>query len=566
MFTETHQKYTAFPAMPKPDRQWPNRTITRAPRWLSTDLRDGNQAIFNPMDGATKLEFFQMLTRIGIKEIEVGFPSASQIEFDFVRDLIEGNHVPDDVVLQVLTQARPELIARTMESVKGARQAIVHVYTATSPLFRDIVFEKSKEEVMKMATASVEQIKELAAKQPETKITLEYSPETFTQTEMPYALNICNAVIETWGATPDRKIIVNLPATVEVCTPNVYADMIEWMGQNMKRRECVILSLHTHNDRGTAIAAAEMGLLAGADRIEGCLFGNGERTGNADIVTLALNLHTQGVSSGLDFSNIDEIARTVERCTQIPIHPRHPYVGELVHTAFSGGHQDAIKKGLAKQGDASRWCVPYLPIDPHDIGRKYESIIRVNSQSGKGGVAYLLESSQGISMPRRLQIEFSGVVQKYAETTGAEVSPDQVWTLFKDEYLCREKPLKYIRHELFASGDNEESQGIRLDYEACGRQVTLRGKGNGPIDAAIKALALPVGVQSYEEQSMGKGSDAKAITFLEMTVNGASGATYGVGIHANTVTASIRAVFSGINRAACQGKLNVPPRIGISCG
>ena len=565
MFTQPHQKYAPFPAMSFPERQWPSRKITRAPIWLSTDLRDGNQAIFNPMDRATKLEFFQMLTRIGIKEIEVGFPSASQIEFDFVRDLIEENHVPKDVVLQVLTQARPELIERTMESVVGARQAIVHVYTATSPTFRDVVFQKSKEEVMDMAVSSVKQIKVLAAKQPKTKIRLEYSPETFTQTEMPFALDICNAVIEAWDATPERKIIVNLPATVEVCMPNVYADMIEWMGQNIKRRDSVILSLHTHNDRGTAIAAAEMGLLAGADRIEGCLFGNGERTGNVDLVTLALNLHTQGISSGLDLSNIDVIARTVERCTQISIHPRHPYVGELVHTAFSGGHQDAIKKGLAKVGDNLCWNVPYLSIDPQDIGRKYESIIRVNSQSGKGGIAYLLESSQGIAMPRRLQIEFSGVVQKYAETTGAEVSSNQIWTLFKDEYLCREKPIKYVGHELCAAGDGK-SQGIRLDFEACGRQLTLRGVGNGPIDAAIKALDLPIGVQSYEEQSLGKGSDAKAITFIEMAINGASGATYGVGIHDNFVTASILAVISGVNRAACQGKLSVPPELGLTCG
>ncbi len=553
---QPQHKYKPFPPVDMPERRWPSRAITKAPVWLSTDLRDGNQAIFNPMDGPAKLDFFRMLTRLGIKEIEVGFPSASETEFNFVRELIEGGHIPPDVTIQVLTQARPELIERTMESVKGAKQAIVHVYTATSPTFRDVVFHMSKEEVAAMAVRGVGQIKKLADLQPKTAFRLEYSPETFSETELPYALEICDAVTEAWGASPDNKVILNLPATVEACTPNIFADRVEWMDRRLKNRDGVILSLHTHNDRGTAVAAAELGLMAGADRVEGCLFGNGERTGNADLVTLALNLHTQGIPSGLDFSNIDDIARAVERCTQIPVHPRHPYAGELVHTAFSGGHQDAIKKGMACRGDSSYWCVPYLSIAPQDIGRKYESIIRVNSQSGKGGIAYVLESSHGIAMPRRLQIEFSGVVQKYAEATGEEVGAGQIWTLFKNEYLCRDKPIRYVRHELFAQ---EKGQGIRLDFECCGKQVTVRGGGNGAIDATIKALRLPVGILSYSEQSMGQGSDAKAVAFLEMTVEDAPGACYGVGIHENFVTASILAVIGGVNRMAAHRKLKIPP-------
>ncbi|MFA5041756.1 MAG: 2-isopropylmalate synthase [Bdellovibrionales bacterium] len=561
--TEHKQKYKPFSGVSLPDREWPNRRITKAPRWLSTDLRDGNQAIYNPMDIATKLEFFRMLTKIGFKEIEVGFPSASQIEFDFVRELIEGGHIPSGVTVQVLTQARPELIDRTMESLAGVKQAIVHVYTATSPTFREVVFGMSKEEVMDMTVAGITQIQELAAMQPKTKFSLEYSPETFSQTEMPYVRDVCNAAIETWTPKKGSELILNLPATVEACMPNQYADMIEWTKRNLITRDNVSISLHTHNDRGTAVAAVEMGLLAGANRVEGCLFGNGERTGNADIVTLALNLYTQGLLPGLDFSNIDEIVETVERCTGIPVHPRHPYAGKLVQTAFSGGHQDAINKGFKKRDPASFWNVPYLSIDPQDIGRKYESLIRINSQSGKGGIAHVLESAKGFSMPRNLQIEFSGVVQKRAEEKGTVVSSKEIWTLFKEEYTETREPLQFIGQTLFAAEDNK-SQGIQLDFLAYGRQLTVRGMGNGPIDAAVKALDLHVDVQSYEEQSLCKGSDAKAIAFLEMTVNGDPEVFFGVGIDANTVTASIRAVFSGINRASCQGKLKVPSDYGAA--
>ncbi len=415
MLPDPRPKYAPFRAISLPDRQWPNNTITQAPIWLSTDLRDGNQAIFEPMDAETKLEFFQMLTRIGVKEIEVCFPSSAQMEFDFVRDLIENNRIPDDVTIQVLMPARSDRIERSMEALKGAKQAVVHFYTATSEPFRDIVFNMSQQEVMNMVLASVHQIKDLAAKQPETKFTLEYSPEDFSRTEFPFALEICNAVVEAWDATPERKVILNLPATIEACTPNVYADMVEWMGRNLKRRDSVILSVHAHNDRGTAVAATELALLAGVDRVEGCLFGNGERTGNVDLVTLALNMYTQGVHPNLDFSRLEDIARAVERYTQILVHPRHPYAGDFAFTAFSGSHQDAISKGFQDVEKSVEWRVPYLSIDPKDIGRTYDDLIRINSQSGKGGTSYILASTRGIHMPRRLQIEFSGVVQEYAE-------------------------------------------------------------------------------------------------------------------------------------------------------
>ena len=554
MLAQPQQKYAPFTVISLPDRQWPSQRITHAPQWLSTDLRDGNQAIFEPMDGATKLEFFQLLTRIGFKEIEVGFPSASQIDFDFVRDLINGGHIPHDATIQVLTQARPDLIERTMESVMGAKQAIIHFYVATSDNFREIVLDKTREEVMKMAVASARQIRALAEQQPETKFTLEFSPEHFSQTPLPFARDICDAVVEAWGATPERKVILNLPATVESCDPCDYADMIEWMGRHLKKRDSVIISVHPHNDRGTAVAAAEMALKAGADRIEGCLLGNGERTGNVDLVTLALNLYTRGIHPCLDFSTIDDMARAVERYTQIPVHPRQPYVGDLVNTAFSGSHQDAIKKGLSQEKNNLVWNVPYLTIDLKEIGRGFTNVVRVNSQSGKGGISYLLESSQEIFMPRRLQVEFSSVVQKHTEVTGGEVSAEQIWSMFKTEYLDGDKPIQYVGHKLTAK-DSNQSQSILLTFVNCGKQVTLRGDGNGPIDAAIHALKLPIGVQSYEERSLGKGSNAKAITFLEMAIEGVPGTHYGVGIHDNFVTASILAVISGVNRGVRQGKL-----------
>ncbi|MFC5301344.1 2-isopropylmalate synthase [Azospira restricta] len=549
-------KYSPFPPVALAGRQWPNRVIEQPPVWMSTDLRDGNQSLFEPMNGERKMRMFRMLCDIGFKEIEVAFPSASQTDFDFVRGLIEGGHIPDDVTIEVLTQARAPLIERTMESLRGARRAIVHVYTATSQPFRDVVFGMSKAEVIAMAVDAVQLIKRLAAEQPATEWVLEYSPETFTATELDYALEICDAVTAAWGATPDNKVILNLPTTVEMATPNVYADQIEWMHRHLARRDSVILSLHPHNDRGTAVAAAELGLMAGADRVEGCLFGNGERTGNVDLVTLALNLYTQGVDPGLDFSDINAVARTVEHCNQLPIHPRHPYVGDLVFTAFSGSHQDAIRKGFAAQKAAELWSVPYLPIDPADLGRSYDSVIRVNSQSGKGGVAYLLEAEYGVAMPRRLQVEFSGVVQAHADAHGGEVSAADIWQLFAATYLEGGAPLRYREHHLFEHG---AAQGIRLQVDIDGTPHLLTGEGNGPIDAAVHALqqaGIRVAVRSYEERSLGasgEGGNARACAFVELAGAGGRGERYGVGIDGNIVTAAIRALVSGVNRLQATG-------------
>ena len=543
-------KYTAFPSVPMADRQWPSRTITQPPIWMSTDLRDGNQSLFEPMDIERKMRMFRMLCEVGFKEIEVAFPSASQTDFDFVRGLIEGGHIPDDVTIEVLTQARAPLIERTMESLRGARRAIVHVYTATSQPFRDVVFNMSKAEVIEMAVTAVQQIKRLAAERPETEWVLEYSPETFTATELDFALEICDAVTAAWGATPDNKVILNLPTTVEVATPNIYADQIEWMHRHLARRDSVVISLHPHNDRGTAVAAAELGLMAGADRVEGCLFGNGERTGNVDLVTLALNMYTQGVDPQLDFSDINAVARTVEHCNQLPIHPRHPYVGDLVFTAFSGSHQDAIKKGFAAQKAVEQWSVPYLPIDPADVGRSYDSVIRVNSQSGKGGIAYLMEAEYGVVMPRRLQVEFSGVVQAHADKHGGEVSAADIWALFSATYLDAEAPVRYRDHHLFEHGS---AQGIRLNVDINGTPHLLTGEGNGPIDAAVHALqgaGIDIQVRSYEERSMGasgEAGNASACAFIEIAGTG-SKEMFGVGIDPNIVTASIRALLSGVSR------------------
>lgn len=552
-------KYAPFPPVQLQDRQWPSRSITRAPVWMSTDLRDGNQSLFEPMNGDKKLRMFHMLCDIGFKEIEVAFPSASQTDFDFVRELIEGGHIPGDVTIEVLTQAREHLIRRTFESIKGARRAIVHVYNATSEPFRNMVFGMSKAEVVAMAVNAVRLIRDLAEAMPETEVVLQYSPETFTATELDFALEVCDAVTEAWGATPARKVILNLPTTVEVATPNVYADQIEWMHRHLARRDSIILSLHPHNDRGTAVAAAELGLMAGADRVEGCLFGNGERTGNVDLVTLALNMYTQGVEPGLDFSDINAVARTAEDCTQLPIHPRHPYVGDLVFTAFSGSHQDAIKKGFAAQkaaGDpgVTQWNVPYLPIDPADVGRSYDSVIRVNSQSGKGGIAYLMESEYGVVMPRRLQVEFSGVVQRYTDSQGGEVSAADIWALFSRTYLESVAPVRYREHHLFEQGG---AQGIRLSVEVDGQPHLLCGEGNGPIDAAVHALqgaGFRVQVRSFEERAMGpsgEAGEARACAFMEVA-GGAGGECYGVGMDGNIVTASIKALISGINRRTQQ--------------
>ena len=548
MLKNPASKYTPFPPVRLDDRQWPSRSIDKAPIWMSSDLRDGNQALFEPMNGERKMRMFRTLCQVGFKEIEVGFPSASQTDFDFVRKLIEEKHIPDDVTIEVLAPAREELIRRTFEATKGARRAIIHIYNATSKPFREFVFTLSKAEVVAMAVSSVKLARSLCEAHPETEWMLEYSPEHFTGTELDFALEVCNAVSEAWGATPDRKIILNLPTTVEMATPNVYADQIEWMHRHLARRDSVILSLHPHNDRGTAVAAAEMALMAGADRVEGCLFGNGERTGNVDIVTLALNLYSQGVDPRLDFSDINAVARCYEYCTQLPIHPRHPYVGDLVFTAFSGSHQDAIKKGFAVQNGADMWNMPYLPIDPTDLGRSYDSVIRINSQSGKGGIAYLLETEYGIAMPRRLQVEFSGEVQQYTDQHGGEMEADDIWALFSRTYLDTVAPLRYVGHRLFEDGG---SQCIHLTVERDGAEQMLTACGNGPIDAAIRALAgigIEVQVRSYEERSMGKGGDARACAFVEVTADDTERECYGVGLDANIVTASLKALISGANR------------------
>jgi 2-isopropylmalate synthase len=538
-------KYRPFPAVELADRRWPGRVATRAPIWMSTDLRDGNQALFEPMSVDKKLRLFETLCAVGFKEIEVAFPSASQTDFDFVRRLVEGGHVPDDVVLVVLTQAREHLIRRTVESIAGARQAIVHVYNATSPTFREVVFRMEKAEVVAMAVEGVRQVRSLSRGLSGTAVRLEYSPETFSSTELEFSKEVCDAVVEAWGPAPGEKVVLNLPATIEVATPNVYADQIEWMHRHLARREAITLSVHPHNDRGCAVAAAELALLAGAERVEGCLFGNGERTGNVDLVTMALNLYTQGVDPGLDFSDINQVARTVEDCTQLPVHPRHPYAGDLVFTAFSGSHQDAIKKGLAAPPADGRWQVPYLTIDPRDVGRTYDSIIRINSQSGKGGVAYLMETVHDLVLPRRLQVELSGVVQQHADARGGEITADELWRIFSAEYLERREPIAYVAHQLLPG---RLSQGLELEVEIGGRRHTLVGHGNGPIDAMVHALRLPLRLQSYEERSMGVGADSRAAAFVEVALEGAAGPRFGVGVHPNIVTASLLAVLSAVNR------------------
>ncbi|MBV5286522.1 MAG: 2-isopropylmalate synthase [Methyloversatilis discipulorum] len=546
MLKQPNTKYRPVTPIALADRQWPSKTITRAPIWMSTDLRDGNQALFEPMNGERKMRMFKMLVDIGFKQIEVAFPSASDTDFSFVRTLIEGGHIPDDVTIEVLTQARPHLIERTIESLRGAKRAIVHVYNATSPTFRRVVFDMSRDEVKQLAVDSTLLIKRLTDARPETEWTFQYSPETFTATELDFAKEVCDAVVEAWGGTPERPVILNLPATVEVATPNHYADQIEWMHRNLAQRESVILSVHPHNDRGTAVAAAELAVMAGADRVEGCLFGHGERTGNVDLVTLALNLYTQGVDPGLDFSRINDIARTVEQCTQIPVHARHPYAGDLVFTAFSGSHQDAIRKGLAAQQPDALWEVPYLPVDPADVGRTYDSIIRVNSQSGKGGVAFLLESEYGVTLPRRLQVEFSTAVQQLTDTSGQEVRAADIWKLFAQQYFEPAVPFEYVTHHLSEIGDE---QGIELVVKVEGVERTLSGRGNGPIAAVIEALKVPVRLHDYEERAIGHGADAAAVAFAEFVIDGLPGSTFGAGMHRNIVTASVLAILSGLNRA-----------------
>ncbi|HTD89935.1 MAG TPA: 2-isopropylmalate synthase, partial [Burkholderiales bacterium] len=499
MLRNPSSKYRAFAPVELADRTWPNSVIGAPPTWCSVDLRDGNQALIEPMDAVRKRRMFDLLVKVGFKEIEVGFPAASQTEFDFVRELIEQDLIPDDVVIQVLTQARPELIARTYESLRGARRVIMHVYNSTSVTQRRVVFRSDRAGIMDIAVRGATVVREHAQKHPDTDWTFEYSPESFTATELDFAVEVCDAVNAVWEPTPNRKSILNLPATVEMATPNIYADQIEWFGRHMANRNCSVISIHPHNDRGTAVAAAELAVMAGAQRVEGTLFGNGERTGNVDIVTLALNLYSQGVDPKLSFANINEVARCAETCNQLPIHPRHPYVGDLVFTAFSGSHQDAIKKGLAAQSGI--WDVPYLPIDPSDLGRSYDSIIRVNSQSGKGGVAYLLERDYQLVMPRRLQIEFSQVVQSTADITGKELTSQEIWELFSGEYLATRSPYVYRSHQLAASTDGADSERLTVQVENSGCLQTWTGQGAGPIDAMVKAVAMPFDILSYEEHS-----------------------------------------------------------------
>jgi 2-isopropylmalate synthase len=558
MLRNPSSKYRAFAPINLADRSWPSRVISAPPKWCSVDLRDGNQALIEPMDAARKRRMFDMLVKIGFKEIEVGFPAASQTDFDFVRELIEQHLIPDDVVIQVLTQARPELIARTYESLRGARRAIMHVYNSTSVAQRRVVFCTDRAGIIDIAVRGATVVREHALRQPDTDWIFEYSPESFTGTELDFAVEICDAVNAVWEPSPKLKSILNLPATVEMATPNVYADQIEWFLRHIKHRDSIVLSVHPHNDRGTAVAAAELAVMAGAERVEGTLFGNGERTGNVDIVTLALNLYSQGIDPALEFSNINEAARCAEACNQLPIHPRHPYVGDLVFTAFSGSHQDAIKKGLAARGDADIWDVPYLPIDPSDLGRSYDSIIRVNSQSGKGGVAYLLERDYQLVMPRRLQIEFSQVVQAAADITGKELTSQEIWDLFSREYLAPRMPYEYRSHQLAASTDGADTERLTLQVEHGGRVETWLGQGSGPIDAMVNAVALPFDVLSYEEHSRGQGSAAKAVSYIEITTRSRR-TLFGAGMHPNIITASLLAVLSAVNRAVVQGAL--PARV-----
>lgn len=548
MLKDPSSKYRAFEPVNLPDRQWPSRTLTEVPIWCSSDLRDGNQSLIEPMDPARKLKFFQTLVKVGVKQIEVAFPSASKADFDFVRSLIEEGHIPDDVTIQVLTQAREDLIRRTFESVRGAKKAIIHVYNATAPSFRRIVFNQDKKGVVDIAVNAASLIKQLAAEQPETEWTFQYSPEIFTSTELDFAVEVCNAVLDVWQPTPANKVILNLPATVEVATPNHYADQIEWFGRHISRRDSVLISLHTHNDRGTGVAATELGLLAGADRVEGCLFGNGERTGNVDLVTLALNFYTQGIHPQLDFSDIDAVRKVVEECNQLSVHPRHPYVGDLVHTAFSGSHQDAIRKGFAQRKPDSLWEVPYLPIDPEDIGRTYDAVIRVNSQSGKGGISYLLEQGYGISLPRRMQIEFSQVVQGETDRLGLEMSAVQIHELLDREYIQATSPYALIRHRL-----QEENGTSAVDVEVLNQGETLhwRGLGKGPLEALVAGLPVAVEVMDYHEHSIGSGTNAKAAAYVEIRMNGGR-PLHGIGIDENLTTASFRALFSALNRALRQ--------------
>ncbi len=563
MKTDPTTKYRPFAPIALADRTWPSRVTTRPPVWCSVDLRDGNQALIEPMDAERKLRMFRLLVKMGYKEIEIGFPAASQTDFDFVRKLVDDDLIPEDVNVQVLTQARASLIERTFESLKGARRAIMHVYNSTSTTQRRVVFNLDRAGIRQIAVDSAQVVRDCAARQPETEWTFQYSPESFTGTELDFAKDVCDSVLDVWQPTPARKAIINLPATVEMATPNVYADQIEWMSRHLARRDSLVLSVHPHNDRGCGVAAAELAVMAGAERIEGCLFGNGERTGNVCLVTLGMNLFSQGIDPGIDFSDIGEVIRTVEYCNQLPVHPRHPYGGELVFTAFSGSHQDAIKKGLAaREADRARgepvWDVPYLPIDPADLGRSYEAVIRVNSQSGKGGIAYLLERDFGLALPRLLQIEFAQVIQAITDASGKELAPAEIHAAFEREYLEATSPVSYAGHRAQHSGTDGTVEQLSAHLVVGGVETILHGAGNGPVDAFVAAvrtgLGLPIHVINYHEHAIGAGEDATAVAYVQLRV-GADRTIYGAGRDANIVTATLRALTSAINRGIGSGAL-----------
>ncbi|GLP99934.1 2-isopropylmalate synthase [Methylophaga thalassica] len=549
MISQPAQKYRRFDAIQLPDRQWPNVVLDKAPIWMSTDLRDGNQALIDPMSVDTKMRFFLALVDMGFKEIEVGFPSASETDFNFVRRLIEENRIPDDVTIEVLTQAREDLIARTVESLKGAKRAILHMYNPIAPAFREIVYRTDKAGVKEIAERGTRWVKEMTAKQPETEWFYQYSPETFSSAEIEFAKEVCDAVTAIWQPTPDHKMIINLPATVEMATPNTYADQVEWMHRHLNNRDSIILSVHPHNDRGTAVAAAELAVMAGADRVEGCLFGNGERTGNVDLITLAMNLYSQGIHPGVDFTQMDQIRQLFEETTQLPVHPRHPYAGELVFTAFSGSHQDAIKKGLAVQKADDYWQVPYLPIDPADVNRSYDAVVRVNSQSGKGGVSFLLQQHAGFELPRRLQIEFSKVVQKVSDSSGREINADNIATLFDKEYVQVNSPYQYMGSHIVDEESHQVLSHVVVKYQQ--QRIELKGQGNGPLDAVAKAISEHIGetvtVADYHEHGMSAGSDATAVSYVEVKV-GEHATVFGVGQDQNITTSAIKALLNGVNR------------------
>ena len=542
-------KYSAFKPIDLANRKWPNNILKESPVWCSVDLRDGNQALIEPMGSERKDRMFALLCKLGFKEIEIGFPSASQTDYDFVRDLIENKKIPSDVNIQVLTQSREELIKKTFESLKGASKAIIHFYNSTSTLQRKVVFDQDKDGIKKIATNAALLIKDLAEKNQETEWSFEYSPESFTGTELEYAKEVCDEVVEILKPVSKNKIIINLPATVEMSTPNIYGDQIEWMNENLKNRSDICLSLHPHNDRGTAVAASEFGLMAGADRVEGTLFGNGERTGNVDIVTIALNMLTQGIDPKLDFSNINSVMREVEYCNQLPVHPRHPYAGDLVFTAFSGSHQDAIKKGFKaiKKSNNPKWEVPYLPIDPADLGRSYEAVVRINSQSGKGGVAFLLEKDHGVSLPRRLQISLSQKIQKLADETGKEITSSQIWEIFEVNYLKPKNNFSYIKHSSTSDGD---LHSLKLEMNMDAKAIKIEGTGNGPIDSFINGLSNQFGfdikVADYHQTAISSGSDAKAAAYIELEKDGKT--FWGVGIHPNTTRASFDSIIVGLSK------------------